>query len=101
MNSKQEEFHLASVLELIEFILEDSKKNLYIQRYKGLGEMNPDQLWQTTMDPQKRIMERVKIEDLLEADSMFNTLMGEQVEPRKQFIQKRALEVQKFRYLKI
>lgn len=91
-NSKKEEFYLNSVLELISFILEDSKKTLYIQRYKGLGEMNPEQLWQTTMDPTKRTLIQVKIEDLLEADNIFSTLMGDQVEPRKKFINERALD---------
>ena len=92
-NSKQEEVKIKNVIELIDFILEDAKKNLYIQRYKGLGEMNPEQLWETTMEPNNRTIIQVNIGDGVEADNIFNTLMGDQVEPRKEFIQKRALEV--------
>ena len=93
LNSKEEEFLYKTILELITFILDSAKKNFYIQRYKGLGEMNPDQLWETTMDPEKRTMIKVTIEDAVNADDIFNTLMGDQVEPRKKFIQEKALEV--------
>lgn len=82
-----------TVLALIQHILERGKKGLYIQRYKGLGEMNPDQLWQTTMNPEARTLLRVKLEDLVETEKAFSTLMGDEVEPRRAFIQQHASEV--------
>ncbi|MEA3427920.1 MAG: toprim domain-containing protein, partial [Thermodesulfobacteriota bacterium] len=79
--------------ELLSFLVEEGKKGISIQRYKGLGEMNPDQLWETTMDPGKRTLLKLKIEDVVETDEIFTILMGEDVEPRREFIQNNALEV--------
>jgi DNA gyrase subunit B len=79
--------------EIIDFMISFGKKGMYIQRYKGLGEMNPEQLWETTLDPDVRTLKRVKVEDLVESDGIFTILMGDQVEPRRNFIEENALRV--------
>ncbi|KAB0671609.1 DNA topoisomerase (ATP-hydrolyzing) subunit B [Oryzomonas sagensis] len=86
-------FETSNHEELLTFFLEQAKKGLAIQRYKGLGEMNPEQLWETTMDPDNRVLLQVKIEDIVESDEIFTILMGDQVEPRRDFIETNALNV--------
>jgi DNA gyrase subunit B len=89
---KEETREAASLKEFLNAAIEVSKKGLSIQRYKGLGEMNPQQLWETTMNPEKRTLLQVSVEDSVKADEIFTILMGDHVESRKEFITKHALE---------
>ena len=90
---KSAEVRLRSIGELVDHFIAAGKKGIAINRYKGLGEMNPDQLWETTMNPAARTLLQVRAEDHTEADLMFTTLMGDQVEPRRKFIEDNALDV--------
>ncbi len=90
---REAEVRIESVDELVEFFTAAGKKGIAVNRYKGLGEMNPDTLWDTTMNPETRTLAQVKAEDHMEADLMFTTLMGDQVEPRRKFIEDNALDV--------
>jgi len=91
--NEKEEADLLSLQEVLAYVKEAATKGMHIQRYKGLGEMNPHQLWETTMDPEKRTVLQVKLEDAVEADKMFTVLMGDQVEPRREFIENYAHQV--------
>ncbi len=93
MTEGKENVEITDRQELLDIFLARAKKGQYIQRYKGLGEMNPDQLWETTMDPDKRVLLQVTIEDAVRADEIFTVLMGDQVEPRREFIEHNALNV--------
>ena len=91
---KEGESHFfQSWFEVLDFMINFGKKGMYIQRYKGLGEMNPEQLWETTLNPKVRTLKKVTIEDIVESDGIFTILMGDQVEPRRNFIEENALRV--------
>jgi len=92
-DNKEETLKIEDKESLLKYMINEGKKGLAIQRYKGLGEMNPEQLWETTMNPEKRNLLQVKIEDVVDTDEIFTILMGEDVEPRRDFIYSNALEV--------
>lgn len=91
---KNETIEVSSVAELFQVLMEEARKGIHIQRYKGLGEMNANELWDTTMNPEYRMMFQVAVQDAQEADDIFSKLMGEHVEPRREFIERNALLVQ-------
>jgi DNA gyrase subunit B len=91
--AKVADVKLRSLDDVVDYFIAAGKKGVAINRYKGLGEMNPEQLWETTMDPTIRTLLQVRAEDHTEADLMFTTLMGDQVEPRRKFIEDNALDV--------
>ncbi|MEK7791493.1 MAG: DNA gyrase subunit B, partial [Deltaproteobacteria bacterium] len=91
--SGEKEVEVKELEELVKVIFDAGKQGVYIQRYKGLGEMNPEQLWETTMDPKQRTLLQVRVEDAVEADNIFVLLMGDEVEQRRLFIEENALKV--------
>ena len=92
IKNKSQEYDIHGPLDLIEKVLEIGKSGIQINRYKGLGEMNPEQLWETTMDPENRSLLQVQVHDGAVADDLFTKLMGDEVAPRRSFIMSHALE---------
>jgi len=93
LNINEEVEKITNFKRICDAVFDGGRKGQDIQRYKGLGEMNPGQLWDTTLDPENRTLLKVKVDDAVEADSIFTVLMGDQVEPRREFIEKNALNV--------
>jgi DNA gyrase subunit B len=98
LENEQNEIEIPNLEILVETAVEQGRKKLTIQRYKGLGEMNADQLWDTTMNPENRKILQVAVDDAVKANEIFSTLMGDQVEPRREFIEKNALNVMNLDY---
>jgi len=94
ITKKSETKHIEGIIEFFYAIMEEAQRGIQIQRYKGLGEMNPEQLWKTTMNPENRTFLKVQIDDIMEAGDIFSDLMGEKVEPRREFIERNSLSIQ-------